>query len=75
MCTFTFLYVDGNTVKCEHIKNVTYILSGNNVKVTERELLSHMFRCQASKTMWLFAEDESFCISQDNVRSITVQAE
>lgn len=77
MCTFQFLYTDENIVKCEHIKTVVYPSAGagGNVKVTEQELLSHTFRSQATKIMWLFAENKSFCVSQDNVRSITIQAE
>ncbi len=72
MCTFTFLYADGHTVKCENVKTAAYF-SGGKVDVTEQRLMEHSF--PLGKTICLFAEGKSFSVSGDGLRSITIDAQ
>ena len=44
MCTFSFLYADGATVKCEHIVSAAYVHDKKRVTISEDELASCIFR-------------------------------
>ncbi len=72
MCTFEFLYTDGRTVTCEHVKKASYVSDGG-INVDEQSLTTHEF--PLDRTIWLFAETKSYCVSNDGLRSITVEAE
>ncbi len=72
MCTFKFLYTDGHSVICEHVKTATY-MPADMVKVDEQSLTTHEF--PLDKPIWLFAESRSYCVSADGLRSITVEIE
>lgn len=75
MCTFIFRYPNEDIVKCEHIKSAVYTFSKNRTEVAEEKLMDRMFQLGQMDTIWLFAENQKFCISPKDLRSITIQAE
>ena len=73
MCTFSFLYADGATVKCEHIVSAAYVQDKKRVTISEDELASCIF--PTDRTIGLYSEGRCFAISCSDVRCIEVASE
>lgn len=72
MVYFRFVYKDGSRQDFDHIIRAEYI-SFEKVVVNRDELLSHHF--PIGKTIHLFSETESYAVSGENVKVISVVKE
>lgn len=74
MCTFIFVYSDGQMDEYDKIRQAQYEENNRElIVVEESELLKHNFPLR--KTIWLKADETSFAVNVENVRYMEIKSE